>query len=91
MHMLILALVLVSVLAGLALANGGEDRPREVLGGGSSDAAANGVSLRATLGQPLAAVVSAGAVTLGQGYWHGSWPGGATYRTYLPLAVRNAL
>ena len=81
---LVLALSLVA--AGLALANGGVERPRWVLGGGASDSAAGSVTLRATLGQPVVGVVSGGDVTLGQGFWHGGAPG---YNVYLPLVIRD--
>lgn len=84
-HVLTTAVVLALVLTGLALANTGIGRPREVLGGGASDAAAGGVSLRAMLGQPVAGLVSGGTVTVGQGFWHG----GAEHRVYLPLVVRG--
>jgi hypothetical protein len=88
--MLIPALVLVLFLAvaGVALANGGVERPREVLSGGASDsAAAGGIALRATLGQPVVGVVTSGGgdVTLGQGFWLG---GSAVYNIYLPLVIR---
>ena len=84
---LILALVLALflVVAGVALANGGITRARWVLGGGASDSAAGGVTLRATLGQPVVGVVSGGDVTLGQGFWCGAIPG---YNIYLPLVIR---
>ena len=86
-HVLTVALALSLLVAGLALANGTVARPREVLSAGASEStAAGGVSLRATLGQPLVGVVSgSGAVTLGQGFWHGA----AQYRIYLPVALRN--
>jgi hypothetical protein len=82
-----LALALSLLVAGLALAQGGLERPREVLGAGASESAAEGVSLRATLGQPLVGIVSGshGDVTLGQGFWHG-----APYRIYVPVVVRGA-
>ena len=83
---LILALVLSLslVVAGAALANNGIELPRWALGGGASDSAADGVTLRATLGQPVVGVVSSGgSVTLGQGFWHG-----VRYRLYLPLIQR---
>ena len=85
-HVLTLVLAL-SLVAGLALASGDVERPREVLGAGASSATAAGeVSLQGTLGQPLVGVVSSsGAVTLGQGFWHGA----AQYRIYLPVALRN--
>jgi hypothetical protein len=85
---LVLVLVLSLVLGGLALANGGLELPRWALGGGASDSAAGGTALRATLGQPVVGVVSAGVVTLGQGFWHGgSLPEGG-YDLYLPIIKR---
>ena len=89
-RLLILALVLAMLLAaaGVVLANGGVDRPRWVLGGGASDSAAGGVTLRATLGQPVVGVVSGGGdITLGQGFWHGGAAPG--YNVYLPLVMRH--
>jgi hypothetical protein len=86
-HVLTLVLVL-SLVAGLALASGDVERPREVLSGGASNATtAGGASLQATLGQPLVGVVSGsgGNLTLAQGFWHGA----ETYRIYLPLALRK--
>ena len=86
--MLILALMLALILvaAGVALANGGLSRPREVVGGGASDSTAGDVTLRATLGQPVVGPVSGGGVTLGQGFWRGA-PWG--YKIYLPLVIRD--
>jgi hypothetical protein len=87
-HVLTVALALSLLVASLALANGTVDRPREVLSGGATNATASGgVSLRATLGQPLVGIVSAsgGDLTLAQGFWHGA----AAYRIYLPLATRG--
>jgi hypothetical protein len=89
---LILALVLALFLAaaGVALANDGVEWPRRVLGGGASDAAVGGTTLRATLGQPVVGSVSgsgsADDVTLGQGFWGGTTPG---YNIYLPLVIRD--
>ncbi len=85
---LILVLVLSLVVAGLALANGGIALPRWVLGGGASDSAAGDVTLRATLGQPVVGVVSGGAVTVGQGFWHGGELPEGAYSIYLPLIQR---
>jgi hypothetical protein len=85
---LILALVLALFLAaaGVALANDGIELPRRVLGGGASDAAVGGTTLRATLGQPVVGGVSGGDVTLGQGFWGGTTPG---YNIHLPLVIRD--
>ncbi len=87
-RILILALALFLAAAGVALANAGVELPRWVLGGGASDSASAGVTLRATLGQPVVGVVTTGSgdVTLGQGFWHGATPG---YNIYLPLVMRG--
>ena len=81
---LILALVLALTLAatGVVLASNGIEFPRSVLSGGATDSAGGGVSLRATLGQPIVGVISGGDVTLGQGFWFG---GTRSYGIYLPL------
>jgi hypothetical protein len=85
---LILALVLALLLAvaGVVLANDGVKLPRWVLGGGASDSTAEGVALRAALGQPVVGVVSSGDVTMGQGFRCGATP---EYTVYLPLVTRD--
>jgi hypothetical protein len=83
-----LALVLSLVLVGLALANGGVELSRWTLGGGASDSTAGDASLRATLGQPVVGVISAGDVSLGQGFWHGGGIPEGGYDLYLPLIKR---
>jgi hypothetical protein len=87
---LILALVLALflVVTGVALANGGLEMPRWVLGSGASDSAAGDVILHATLGQPVTGVVSSGDVTLGQGFWRGGDLPEGEYDIYLPLIQR---
>ena len=90
-RILILALVLVLslVVVGLALANGNAELPRWVLSGGASDSAGGGgITLRATLGQPVVGVVASGSgdVTLGQGFWCSATAG---YNIYLPLVMRG--
>jgi hypothetical protein len=89
---LILALVVCLATAGAALAKGGVELPRWVLGGGASDSAAAGeVILRATLGQPVVGVVSddGGEVTLGQGFWRGGSLAEGGYTIHLPLIMRG--
>ena len=85
---LALALALSLVVVGLALANGGVELSRWVMGGGTSDSAAPGIALHATLGQPVVGVVTSGGgdVILGQGFWYGATPG---YDIYLPLVIRD--
>ena len=82
---LILALVLVLLVTGVALANGSLDLPRWVVSGGGSDSSGGDVTLQATLGQPVVGAVSGGNVTLGQGFWHGGSDG---YKIYIPLVQR---
>ena len=83
--MLALLLALLLAVAGVALANGSPELPREVLGSGASDSAGGDTTLRATLGQPVVGVVASGGgdVTLAHGFWHG-----VRYRIYLPLIQR---
>jgi len=85
-RVLLIALALLLLAAGLARANGSPARPRQVLGGGGTGASAGGVTLRATLGQPVVGVVSGGGVVLGQGFWHG---GTVERCIYLPLVLRG--
>jgi hypothetical protein len=88
---LVLALVLALLLfvASVALANGGVERPRAVLGGGATDSSASGVTLRATLGQPVVGLASSsGEITLGQGFWHGGSLPEGLYHVCLPLVTR---
>jgi hypothetical protein len=87
-HVLALALVLSLLVVGLALANGSVERPRHVVGSGMSDSATSGVALRGTLGQAVIGSMSAGDITLGQGFWHGG--AAAQYRVYLPLVLRQS-
>ena len=90
---LTLALIVSLSLAGLALANGSVERTREVLGGeASNSAAAGGIALRATLGQPVAGVIASsdGNMSVGQGFWHGGAAAGGWHEIYLPLVLRNA-
>ena len=88
--MLILALALILTVAGVALATDAVVLPREVLSGGASDSGATGVSLRATLGQPVVGVVAnnGGDVTLGQGFWLGGFLPEGQHQIYLPLVLK---
>jgi hypothetical protein len=82
------ALALALLVAGLALAAGDVERPRQVLSGGASQATtAGGASLQGTLGQPVVGVVSGsgGRITLGQGFWHGA----EQHHIYLPVLTRQ--
>ena len=83
---LILVLALFLAATGVALANGDVELPRRVLGGGASESTAQGVALRATLGQPVVSVVFKASVTLGQGFWGGAISG---CNVYLPLVMRD--
>ena len=85
---LALALTLSLGVVGVTLANGGVERLRWVLSGGASDSAAEGVAMRATLGQPVVGGItsSSGDVILGQGFWCGTT---LRYNIYLPLVTHE--
>ncbi|MBN2005849.1 MAG: hypothetical protein JXA21_21000 [Anaerolineae bacterium] len=85
---LMIALALALAVTGVALASNGVERPRWVLSGGASDAAAGSVALRATLGQPIIGVTGGGEVMLGQGFWHGGSLAESGHSIYLPLVMR---
>lgn len=85
---LALSLTLSLGVAGVTLANGSVERLRWVLSGGASDSTADGVAMRATLGQPVVGVVTGdgGDVILGQGFWCGTT---SQYNIYLPLVTHE--
>jgi hypothetical protein len=85
-YVLTIGLALSLLAAGLVQASNGVQRPREVLSGGASASSAPGLSLRATLGQPVVGTVSDWPVTLGQGFWGGT----AQQPIFLPVALRGA-
>ena len=84
-----LLLLLTVLLAASAVAAGpaalqAVERPRAVGASGATWANTDGVTLRATLGQPFVGAVSSDGITLGQGFWHGA---AITNRVYLPLVL----
>ncbi len=81
-----LVLVLWLAAAGLAGANSSVNRPREVMASGGTSVTAGSVTLRATVGQPLVGVRTAGNVQLGQGFWHGQE---IRYLLHLPVVLRE--
>ncbi|MBN1318954.1 MAG: hypothetical protein JXA42_25960 [Anaerolineales bacterium] len=90
---LILPLLLIlSLMVTQVLAEDGIGIVRYVLGGGASDStiSGGGISLQATLGQPIVGVVdsSGGDLTIGQGFWIGRVLSDGGYDIYLPLILR---
>jgi hypothetical protein len=86
---LVLALFLTAT--GAALAYDAAELPRWVLSGGASDAGGSGgLTLRATLGQPVVGLVTngSGEISLGQGFWAGGSLPESRYQIYLPLIHR---
>lgn len=57
---------------------------RWVTGGGESARASGQLALSGTTGQPVAALSSAGPLTLYWGYW-----GSGSYEVYLPVVLRE--
>ncbi len=86
---LLIALAMALAVTGVALASDGVERTRWILSGGASHAAAGGVALRATLGQPIVGVAGSGEVSLGHGFWHGGVLAESGHSIYLPLVMRN--
>lgn len=87
-HILGVALVLVVLVAGPALAGGSPARTRDLFHSGGTVAVSGSMSLRATMGQLVAGVLSSGdgQISLGQGFWHAGLP---RYGAYLPLVPRQ--
>ena len=88
----ILALALILAAARVAWAGEGVGRARAVLGGGATDGGATGVTLRATVGQPVVGLVTGGGaeVALGQGFWGGGIIVAVRHGVYVPVVVRGA-
>ena len=83
-----LAICLVLLLAGGAVAQGGYDLSWWTAdGGGQTFSTGGGYALGGTIGQPDAGVMSGPGYTLAGGFWSG---GTATYKVYLPLVFRNS-
>ena len=59
---------------------------RWVIGGGGGEASGGGVSLDASLGEPIVGISSGGSIALEAGFWTGS--GGGTNQAFLPLLSR---
>jgi hypothetical protein len=83
----IAVLLVLALVSGVVLANGGPERLRQVIGAGGTSASAGDLAVHGTLGQPVAGgVASCDGVVVGQGFWAG---GAATMHwVYLPLVVR---
>ena len=80
-------LLVLALLSGVALANGGPERLRQVISGGGTRASAGALTVHGTLGQPVVGSVTADAgVVIGQGFWSGG--GGTDYFVHLPLILR---
>lgn len=100
-----LALVILLLLAGVALANGstapppvlssveglstGYDLSWRVIGGGGGHAEAGNYALDGTIGQAVAEVVSNGGYTLCSGFWCGAAVAAMEYNIYLPMVLKN--
>jgi hypothetical protein len=85
----ILLLLLAVLLATTAVAAGpaalqSVELMRAVVASGATRANADGVTLRATLGQPFVGSNASDGITLGHGFWHGA---AVDHRVYLPLVL----
>lgn len=81
-------LALLSLLASLALAQGGEyELSWWTVDGGGGTSSGGPYSLSGTIGQPDAGEYAGGRYTLLGGFWPGA---GRIYRHYLPLVSRGS-
>jgi len=78
--------VLSSVLAA-ALVDETATMPRQVISAGYTSAAVGEITLRGTLGQPLAGTLESGKVILNQGFWVGV-ESALQWLVNLPLILR---
>jgi hypothetical protein len=85
--LLILAFVLL-VSTSVALAQGGFDMARHVLGGGGGRISGGPYALDSTLAQPVAGVLQGGSYRIDVGFWA---PAAVTtmHYVYLPLILRH--
>jgi hypothetical protein len=83
---LLLALNVAAGWAGIAPANGIPSIDRYVIGGGGGPTGPDSHSLEATIGQPLAGIVSEPSFDLCSGFWCGM---PLPYKVYLPVVVRS--
>jgi len=81
-----LAVCLVLLVAGGAVAQEGYDLSWWTVDGGGGVSSSPGYSLAGTIGQPDAGVLSGPGYTLAGGFWQGA---AGIYRVYLPLVVRS--
>ena len=83
----LLAVLLVLLLAGATLAQGGYDLTWNTVDGGGGALSGGAYTLSGTAGQPDAAALSSGAYTLLGGFWGG--PQASLRRAYLPVVQKS--
>ena len=89
-----LGVCLVMLVAGIVLAQQGDEAPHDgydlswwtVDGGGVAASSGPGYSLGGTIGQPDAGVLSGPGYVLSGGFWQS---GGNVYQVYLPLVMHS--
>jgi hypothetical protein len=86
----IILILLVSAAISHAQSGGGYDLTWNTLDGGGGIASGGVYELRGTLGQPDAGQISAGAYTLGGGFWGGGVlvVGSLDKKVYLPVVIK---
>ncbi|MFN2242723.1 MAG: hypothetical protein ACK2U2_10570 [Anaerolineae bacterium] len=86
----IAAVLVLALIGGVALAVGGPERLRQVIGGGATSVSGGEVMLLGTLGQPVVGgITSDGEVGIGQGFWSGCGGAGQGSSVFLPLILRQ--
>ena len=84
----LLALLLLFLLAGATLAQGGYDLSWNTVDGGGGALSGGPYTLAATIGQPDAGTLKSGAYTLFGGFWGG--PLAALRQVYLPVVLKGS-
>jgi len=84
--MITIALLSCLLIAAGVLADGTPGIDRWVIGGGGGTSSGAGVTLDASLGEPIVGISSGGSIVLEAGFWTGA--GSGTNQTFLPLLSR---
>jgi hypothetical protein len=89
MKRLSLAILVLLVAVGIALASTGLDLGWSTVDGGGQTSSSGDYSLVGTIGQPDAGLLVGGGYELGGGFWGGGVVSGPQYELYLPQLLRH--
>ena len=84
-----LAVLLLAIATGLAVAAGDPDLGWHVVASGGGGSSGGGYQLDGTAGQAAAGIMTGGDYELGSGFWGGGELTRAAYGIHLPIVVRE--